>query len=472
MMFETPDIEEWTGRLRVWTYWTQPKTIPTRHTARPAMRTADPLREPPMNDTAFRSGMLMSDSLARAEGMRVAGTAAAAPNCHSLGDFILKGRGLGTCLPENCRSEEFGRAFCGRRASIRPVDGIKELRKVVARLGEPCLRDGDAGLVIAGRKGDPDALYAALGVGSLGAERDPGVGGPRGREAFRGPSLGPAVVVTRAFPGGALRGHLRLEHPGELRDLVGARDLLDQRAVPVGVELVKAAGPEVERVAAPVVGKPLRGGGVRDELHRPVGADPVEPVADVERLVLVADEVDEHEERLALRDPPVAAALEDAHRLADHMDDVVGAGEGAVGLVGRGAERDVDVVPLAVLGELRVELERLRIGAERARVECRGPQLVHPDGDRGQVVVAEYLDDVAPRVGGQVLPGDSRQRPVALHAPGVGGRGECKGQEEGEGGPAGCGGHVFPQARPFPAGLERKFWGSGGRRPLISPGPR
>src|ERR1039457_1399082 len=85
MMFETSDIDEGTGSLRVWTYWTHPNAVPIRHTTSPAMRTADTLRAPPMHDTAIRSGMLMSDSPARADGMRDAASAAHAPICHALG---------------------------------------------------------------------------------------------------------------------------------------------------------------------------------------------------------------------------------------------------------------------------------------------------------------------------------------------------------------------------------------------------
>src|ERR1700722_16172999 len=80
MMFDTAAIEEWTGRLRVWMYCIQPKAMPATQTTSPVMSTADPVSDPPMNDTAFRSGILMSDSLARTDGMRSAANAAAAPN--------------------------------------------------------------------------------------------------------------------------------------------------------------------------------------------------------------------------------------------------------------------------------------------------------------------------------------------------------------------------------------------------------
>src|ERR1017187_10704318 len=50
------------------------------------------------------------------------------------------------------------------------------------------------------------------------------------------------------------------------------------------MELVEAPGPVEERVPALVVGEVLRGTGVRHELHRPVRADLIEPVADVQRL--------------------------------------------------------------------------------------------------------------------------------------------------------------------------------------------
>src|ERR1019366_4860289 len=85
---ETLDIEEWTGSARVCTYCIQPKSIPTAHTTSPVRRTADPLREPPMNETAFRSGSLMSDSPARRDGTKDAASAAAAPNCQALCDFM------------------------------------------------------------------------------------------------------------------------------------------------------------------------------------------------------------------------------------------------------------------------------------------------------------------------------------------------------------------------------------------------
>src|ERR1700677_409929 len=68
MMLETAAIDECTGRFRVWMYCIQPKIMPPMHTTRPAKRTAEPVRDPPMNETAFRSGILMSDSLARTDG--------------------------------------------------------------------------------------------------------------------------------------------------------------------------------------------------------------------------------------------------------------------------------------------------------------------------------------------------------------------------------------------------------------------
>src|SRR5271155_2735550 len=86
--FETAAIDECTGRLRTRMYCIQPNTIPARHTTRPTIRTVDPVRDPPMNDTAFRSGILMSDSPARRDGMQDTASAAAAPNFHLLGNFI------------------------------------------------------------------------------------------------------------------------------------------------------------------------------------------------------------------------------------------------------------------------------------------------------------------------------------------------------------------------------------------------
>src|ERR1022692_2272234 len=459
MMFETSDIDEWTGSLRVWTYWTHPNAIPIRHTTIPAMRTADPLRAPPMNDTAFRSGMLMSDSPARADGMRDAASAAHAPICHALGIFILWEGLWETVGPNVAGPPKLAPVLFGPPpASIRPMDRVQELREVETRLCEALLGQGDAVLVIMGGNSDLYTLDPSLGVGRLRAEGDPLIGGPRRRQALRRPCLGPAVVVAGALPGRSFGNHLRFKHLGKLRRLVGVGDPRDERHVPVGMELVEAPGPVEERVPALVVGEVLRGTGVRHELHRPVRADLIEPVADVQRLVLVAHEVDDHAQRLELRDPPVPAALEDAHGLAGHVDHVVGVGVGPVGLVGIRAQREVDVVPLAVLREFGVEPERLGIGAERARVEQRGAQVVHVDGDRGQVVAAEYLHDVAARVGGQVLLGDERQGPVALRAPGVRGRGACQGKGEGGAGSAGFWGHACPQPRPFPPGLESLFW--------------
>src|SRR5208282_6264658 len=84
---DTDDMEEWTGRLRVWTYCIQPKSIPTTQTARPTSRTADPLSAPPRNETVFRSGSLMSDSPARRDGMASAANTAVAPSCKTLYDF-------------------------------------------------------------------------------------------------------------------------------------------------------------------------------------------------------------------------------------------------------------------------------------------------------------------------------------------------------------------------------------------------
>src|SRR5580698_1447040 len=98
MMLETAAIEEWTGRFRVWMYCIQPKIIPPMQTTRPIMSTADPLSEPFMKETEFRSGILMSDSLARTDGIRATANAAAAPNFDTLGNFMLRGRGL-TMVP-------------------------------------------------------------------------------------------------------------------------------------------------------------------------------------------------------------------------------------------------------------------------------------------------------------------------------------------------------------------------------------
>src|ERR1017187_9749809 len=94
MMFETSAIDLCTGRFRVWMYWIQPHTVPPTHTRRPIIRTADPRSAPPMNETVCRSGILMSDSLARTDGMMDAASAAAVANCHALGNFMLKARGL------------------------------------------------------------------------------------------------------------------------------------------------------------------------------------------------------------------------------------------------------------------------------------------------------------------------------------------------------------------------------------------
>src|ERR1700722_8398406 len=123
MMFETADIDECTGRLRVWMYCIQPKTMPPRHTTRPIRRTADPVRDPPMNDTAFRSGILMSDSLARRDGTEDTANAAAAPNCQALGNFMLKGRGL--VWREPAKAAGSGRVYCKIPAlSLRPLDRV------------------------------------------------------------------------------------------------------------------------------------------------------------------------------------------------------------------------------------------------------------------------------------------------------------------------------------------------------------
>src|SRR5579863_962138 len=110
MMFETAAIDEWTGRFLVWMYCIQPKAMPPRHTTRPIRRTAEPVREPPMNDTAFRSGILMSDSLARSDGTEDTANAAAMPNCQTLGNFMLKGRGLVWVEPAQATGS--GRVFC------------------------------------------------------------------------------------------------------------------------------------------------------------------------------------------------------------------------------------------------------------------------------------------------------------------------------------------------------------------------
>jgi hypothetical protein len=93
-MFETVDIEECTGRFRVWMYCIHPKSIPRTQTARPMRSTAEPVRDPPMNDTAFRSGILISDSLARTDGIKNEANAAAMPKRPNLGNFMLKDRVL------------------------------------------------------------------------------------------------------------------------------------------------------------------------------------------------------------------------------------------------------------------------------------------------------------------------------------------------------------------------------------------
>src|ERR1700690_527840 len=136
--FDTADIDEWTGRLRVWMYWIHPKTIPATHTKRPAMRPVDPVRAPPMNDTAFRSGILMSDSLARADGMQERAIAAAAPKFHRVGDFIMNWRvsdtdswkifarppRLGESIVEPGLSRPSGSRSGSRRDGMRPVQVV------------------------------------------------------------------------------------------------------------------------------------------------------------------------------------------------------------------------------------------------------------------------------------------------------------------------------------------------------------
>src|SRR5271157_1843715 len=101
------------------------------------------------------------------------------------------------------------------------MDRIQELGEMETRLCEAFLRQWDAILVIMGGKSDLYTLDSALGVGRFRAESDPIIGGPRRHQALRGPSLGPVVVVARVLPGGALRGHLRFQHLGELRRLLG-----------------------------------------------------------------------------------------------------------------------------------------------------------------------------------------------------------------------------------------------------------
>src|SRR5580692_2112998 len=123
MMFDTADIEECTGRLRVWMYCIQPKTIPPMQTTRPIRSTAEPVRDPPMNDTAFRSGILMSDSLARTDGIKDTANAAAAPHCQALGNFMLMGRGL--VCPEPVKAVGARRVFCKfLHGSIRPLNRV------------------------------------------------------------------------------------------------------------------------------------------------------------------------------------------------------------------------------------------------------------------------------------------------------------------------------------------------------------
>src|SRR5688572_18584810 len=87
MIWETADIERWTGRFRVWMYWSQPYTVPRAQTTRPIIRMVVPLNAPSKNVIVFRSGMWMSASLARTRDGAVA-VNAAAPHCRELRSFI------------------------------------------------------------------------------------------------------------------------------------------------------------------------------------------------------------------------------------------------------------------------------------------------------------------------------------------------------------------------------------------------
>ena len=81
-------MEGCTGSAFVWRYWSHPKMTPATHTARPISRTWGPERAPPKNETALRSGILMSDSLARRLGAWSADNAVAVANVQNLGSFI------------------------------------------------------------------------------------------------------------------------------------------------------------------------------------------------------------------------------------------------------------------------------------------------------------------------------------------------------------------------------------------------
>ena len=90
MMFETVAIEAWTGRFFVWMYWIHAEDHADQaddkagHAERRNRSSA-----PPMKETVLRSGSLMSDSLARRDGMKDAASMAAAPYCHALCFFMV-----------------------------------------------------------------------------------------------------------------------------------------------------------------------------------------------------------------------------------------------------------------------------------------------------------------------------------------------------------------------------------------------
>jgi hypothetical protein len=88
IVFETVLMDLCTGRFLVCTYCSRPNSAPSAHTTNPSMSTVFPVSEPPRNETACRSGMLMSDSLARAGDVAASARTEAQANQGALMNFM------------------------------------------------------------------------------------------------------------------------------------------------------------------------------------------------------------------------------------------------------------------------------------------------------------------------------------------------------------------------------------------------
>ena len=131
------------------------------------------------------------------------------------------------------------------------------------------------------------------------------------------------------------------------------------------------------------------------------------PAAAMQRLMEVADEMNEKPQSLSLR---VVHSLsrrrfQNMDAMIDGVNHVVGAGKPVVVPLGGCSQGQIREVPLAVQGKPGVDVAGLNVIGQRPLTFLGKFQFVGPGGDGGQIIVAEDSLDGGPGVWREHLAG-------------------------------------------------------------------